>query len=225
MADSAKISPEERQTQGHHRLQGTSQSVRLYGRDDVFAQLSFQSKLIKGVHEGFRFAIPQHRGSQQPVRELEPNVSTLESFNKQLPEHSWQFFDFSSETQPEVVSHPDVHQAEATSTQVDSSSDSSSDESESQSSDDDVPVSKKPRATLVNDLGFSDEALVAFASSVQHCMLSTTDSNCIQYGQGFWRTACGAALNPERVGFGHEPQSDKQLCRRKGCMKLWSKWY
>ena len=25
----------------------------------------------------------------------------------------------------------------------------------------------------------------------------------------YWRTACGAFLNPDRVGFGQEPQSDK----------------
>ena len=88
-----------------------------------------------------------------------------------------------------------------------------------------LPASKKLRTGLANDVGTVDEALVAFSSNIQHCMLSTTDSNCLQYGQCFWRTACGAVLNPERVGFGQEPQSDKQLCRRKGCMKLWSKWY
>ena len=221
IADSAKISLEERQTQGHHRLHGASQSVRLYGRDDVFSQLSFQAKLVKGVHEGFRFSIPQHRGSQQPVRE--PEISKLECFNKQLPEHEWKFFDFSSNEQAVAVSHPDVGQADDAD-QIDSSSDSSSDGSESQSSDDE-PASKKICTTGINDIGPVDEALVAFSANIQHCMITTSESHGLQYGQCYWRTACGAFLNPDRVGFGQEPQSDKQLCRRKGCMKLWSKWY
>ena len=92
IADKAQISLEERQTQGHHRLHGASQSVKLYSPDDVFSQPSFQGKLIKGVQKGFRFAIPQHRGGQQPLRE--PEVGTLEAYKKDLPAREWKFFDF-----------------------------------------------------------------------------------------------------------------------------------
>ena len=51
------ISQEERLLQGHHR-QGTSKSLRLYSRDDVHGQLSFQKKLIAFVRRGGRFSTP-----------------------------------------------------------------------------------------------------------------------------------------------------------------------
>ena len=58
-----KVTPEERMLQGHHR-QGTSKSLRIYSRDDVHGQLSFQQKVIDFVRRGGRFMTAQHRGAQ-----------------------------------------------------------------------------------------------------------------------------------------------------------------
>ena len=71
------ITQEERLLQGHHR-QGTSTSLRLYSRDDVHGQLSFQKKLITFIRPG-RFTTPLHRGAQHLVPE--PPVQ-MEFFRK-----------------------------------------------------------------------------------------------------------------------------------------------
>ena len=220
IADTAKISLEERQTQGHHRLHGASQSVKLYSRDDVFSQLSFQEKLIKGVQNGFRFAIPQHRGGQRPLRE--PDVGVLEAFKKSLPNHKWMYFDFTKNAESEIIDHPEANSGNQTAEQVDSSSSSSDDESDTQSSGDE-PEPKRARATLINDTGIIDELLVAFSSNTQHGMVQTQDDQGIAYGSSVWKTACGAYLNSERVKFNHEPSPDRNFCRRKACVKIWAR--
>ena len=150
IADKVQISLEERQTRGHHRLHGASQSVKLYSRDDLFSQLSFQEKLIKGVQNGFRFAIPQHRGGQQPFRE--PEVGALEAYKKELPVHEWKIFDFSKNAESEVITHPDAGPKSQTAEQVDSSSSSSADESDTQSSADESEANRI-RTDLSNDRG------------------------------------------------------------------------
>ena len=78
VADSAKISLEERQTQGHHRLHGESQSVILYGRDD------FQAKLVKGVRMDFVLLFlntGEHNNLCVNLRSANLNVWTSKSRN------------------------------------------------------------------------------------------------------------------------------------------------
>ncbi len=170
--------------------------------------------------KAFGFAIPQHRGGQQPLRE--PDVGVLEAYKKELPSHEWKFFDFSKNAACEVVAHPDSGSASKLVDQVDSSSSSSEDESETQSSDDE-PASKRVCMNLSNDLGTLDEVLVAFSSNTQHGMVQSSDSQFIAYGDSFRKPACGAFLNPDRVQFSQEPSPDRHLCRRKACAKIWAR--
>ena len=72
------VQPEEKLLQGHHR-QGANCSLRVYSRDDVHGQLSFQRKLFDHVRSGGRFSTPQHRGGQHPM--MEPAVQ-VEFFRK-----------------------------------------------------------------------------------------------------------------------------------------------
>ena len=121
----------------------------------------------------------------------------------------------------EVIIHPDAGAKQSTTEQVDSSSSSPADESDTQCSADESEP-KRIRTDLSNDRGTIDELLVAYSSNIQHGMVQTQESHCIAYGSSFWKTACGAFLNPERAKFSYEPSPDRQLCRRKACAKIWT---
>ena len=87
-----KVTPEERMLQGHHR-QGTSKSLRIYSRDDVHGQLSFQQKVIDFVRRGGRFMTAQHRGAQHPMDE--PPIQA-EFFRKESLYSKWKCFQFAA---------------------------------------------------------------------------------------------------------------------------------
>ena len=140
-----KVTPEERMLQGHHR-QGTSKSLRIYSRDDVHGQLSFQQKVIDFVRRGGRFRTAQHRGAQHPMDE--PPIQA-EFFRKESLFPQWKCFQFTATS----VETSAVEELPCDTTEwIDSeSSDSSSSSSEDSDAAEPMPnVSKKPKPQLMS---------------------------------------------------------------------------
>ena len=159
------VQPEERLLQGHHR-QGTNRSLRIYSRDDVHGQLSFQRKLIDHVRRGGRFSTPQHRGGQQPM--TEPGVQ-VEFFRKPAPVYSWKSFNFSGQT-------PDARPATPQEAQEGEISDSSSSDSSSDtSSSSEAMVQGAPhpgkRAKITELPDVPDELYLGHTTKVQHARI------------------------------------------------------
>ena len=209
------VQPEERLLQGHHR-QGTNRSLRIYSRDDVHGQLSFQRKLIDHVRRGGRFSTPQHRGSQQPM--TEPGVQ-VEFFRKSAPPYSWKSFNFSGQ-QPEVqqtAAQEDPEGDLSDSSSSDSSSDSSS------SSEALRPVASHPRkkakVSMLPDV--PDELYLGHATKVQHAMIES-DKDWHPYLQGrYFQASCGARMDPDRTVISREADASLVLCQRPACMRVW----
>lgn len=201
LAATGTVTTEERHIQGHHK-QG-NKSMRLYSRDDVFAQLQFQTKLINAVHRGVRFQVPQHRGAQKPM--TEPAVQ-MEFYRKDLPDHSWFMFNFEDDHIP--VPSPPQHAA---------SDDEASSGSSSSSSSDSEHSGVAADATAVTA---PDELLLGFVSHIQHAMVaSTTDIHPFFRGQHF-AAACGTPLHCH-CKFAEQPDPALMLCQRPACKRAW----
>ena len=215
LAADGKIQPEERLLQGHHR-QGGSTSLRIYSRDDVHGQLSFQKKIIDHVRKGGRFLTPQHRGSQPPLSE--PSVQ-VEFFRKTAAEYQWKCFNFTGQQptdQPAQVEDLDAQVSDSSSSDSSSGSDSSS-ESATQ-----TPVARPPKKSR-NHLNQDppDELVVAHMTAVQHAMLAC-DKDWTQYLDGVhFESACGARLDPDRTMLSREANPKLQLCQRQACVRVW----
>ena len=168
MIASGQVSQEERLPQGHHR-QSSSRSLRVYSRDDVHGQLSFQTKLIEHVRRGGRFMTPQHRGSQHPLKE--PNVQ-MEFFRKASGSHAWRCFTSDANQNEPVGTDPtrtDARVIESSDSSSTSSSDSA-DSSESEALEEPIKKRAKPPATAE----VCDELLLAASTSVQHAMIKSS---------------------------------------------------
>ena len=95
--------PEQRLQQGHHS--DGRPSMRLYSRDSVRAQLSFQRSVISHARNKWIPKIAQHRGSQLPLRK--PPVF-IEGFKKGIPSgFQFQWFEFDSHAHDVPTDLPD----------------------------------------------------------------------------------------------------------------------
>ena len=215
MIADGQVTQEERLLQGHHR-QSSNTSLRVYSRDDVHGQLAFQSKVIKFVRRGGRFATPQHRGAQHPI--TEPTVQ-IEFFRKASLDYEWKCFQFSGAPQPEPapVDHASASQV------VESSSDSSSGSSDSDSDSSQGEVkqipSKKSKLSSMQDA--CEEVLIGASTSVQHAMLTSPHDWYPYFAGAHYQAACGAHLDPDRTKFFHAMDPSLNLCQRAACMKAW----
>ena len=154
-----KVTPEERMLQGHHR-QGTSKSLRIYSRDDVHGQLSFQQKVINFVRRGGRFRTAQHRGAQHPMDE--PPIQA-EFFRKESLYPKWKCFQFAA-TSAETSAVEELPQDTTEWSDSDSSDSSSSSSEESDAAEPMPNVRKKPKTTA--HVEAADEILVGFVTNV-----------------------------------------------------------
>ena len=213
LASSHNILPEERLLQGHHR-QSQSASLRTYSRDDVFAQLSFQTKLIAAVRQGARFRTAQHRGSQLPLQE--PVVS-LEFFRKAASQEPWSFFQFDAAPVLEEIVQEDTDLADDASSNSTSSSSSSSSKGEAVESLE--KSTKKPFDIQL--LGSAEEALIASCSTIQHALVPASGPDCIAYQGQHFAAACGVRLDASRITIASNPSHDHRLCQRRACTKAW----
>ena len=212
---SGTISQEERLLQGHHR-QGANRSLRVYSRDDVYGQLTFQSKLVEHVRRGGRFAVPQHRGAQHPL--AEPSVQ-VEFFRKSASQYTWKCFEFSKALQPvvEQVSAPTLHE-DSSSSSGDSSDSSESSASESMAN---VPASRQKRIRKTTTPEPCEEILIAAATNVQHAMVASSQDWHPYFSGSHYQAACGARLDPDKTRFYRDMDAGLLLCQCAACMKAW----
>ena len=188
------VQPEERLLQGHHR-QSTSRSLRVYSRDDVHGQLSFQRKVIDHVRRGGRFPTPPHRGAQHPL--TEPAVQ-VEFFRKAAKPYEWKSFKFGD---PDMAVPAPAGEPEVLSDSSSSSSDSSSTSSSNAAGDTGMvkPPNKKARLSLLPDV--PDELFLAHTTRVQRAMIAS-DKDWHPYLEGrHFQASCGARMDPDRTVF------------------------
>lgn len=209
------VSPEERMLQGHHR-QSHARSLRLYSRDDVFGQLTFQQKLIQAVRSGTRFRVPQHRGAQTPMSE--PSL-TMEYFRNELPSVDWKMFPFGE------VSHSQPLPVTGNVIEIDSDSSSGS-SSSSESSDGDAVEASRPRKKSRHNPAFSkaDDQIFGSVSHVQHAMVFIEGESLPVWNHRSCTAACGMYLHPQRCMLSTSADSAKSLCQHRACQKAWSAW-
>lgn len=203
------VSQEERMLQGHHR-QGHSRSLRLYSRDDVFGQLTFQQKVIQAVHSGRGFQVPQQRGAHSPM--VEPSLD-LDYFRTDVPQYTWLMFPFGNSEAPPVPQTDILIRSPGS-----SSSSSSSDESF------DRPQRPFKKSRTNPDFTQLDECLFGSVSHVQHAMVFTQGESLPTWGEHSCTAACGMYLNPARCFISTEVDSAKQLCQHRACQKAWLAW-
>ena len=144
---SGQISQEERLLQGHHR-QGANRSLRVYSRDDVYGQLTFQSKIIEHVRRGGRFSAPST--GVLSIR-LQSPQSRWSFFARTLPNMSGKCFEFDKALQP--FGEPDQVQPGAEELSSSSDSSSSSDDSSSTESPGRAEAPRPKRSKRVTSTG------------------------------------------------------------------------
>lgn len=201
----------------HKRLQGKHQSrnssTRLYSRDDVHGALSLQKAVVKAVHEGWKPVTPLSRGGQLPL--VEP-LMQLERFNKQAPDHTWQFLKFQSHDF--AVPEEDAALPHEAADAVEASSSSDSDSSSSDSSSSEVPEPQKTVQSSTN-LDEVDEVLGALHRNTWHVMLAKSWRGNMEVIQ----TACGRFFDVAHIQAVHELElkASQALCGHPGCRKGW----
>lgn len=201
----------------HKRLQGKHQSrnssTRLYSRDDVHGALKLQQAIVKAVQEGWKPVTPLARGGQLPL--VEPSAQ-LERFNKQAPEHTWQYFRFQGriidvQEDEDVQVQDEVHEVEA-------SSSSDSEMSSSSSSDSSVSEHQK-RDKRQMETVIADEVTGALHRNTWHVMMGKSargDTEVVQ-------TACGRFFDVAQLKAVQELEitGSQTLCGHPGCRKGW----
>ena len=135
----------------------------------------------------------------------EPELPQFELFRKALPTHSWQCFEFNQD--------PISHQTTAPIEIIEK------DASDASSSSSSVEATKPISTT---DLGPPEEFLLGSTTMIQHSMTPVSDSAFPHFEGKHWKAACGAMLHTDRCQFTDAPASDKLLCQRLACKRLWS---
>lgn len=206
-ASQLRIEPELRRLQGHH--QDPLRSTRLYSRDDIDGSIFVQESIVSKVLEGWRPHTPLSRGGQIPLQE--PAV-LLESFRKEAPEQSWQFFQFG--VAPQILVFPENDAPKPIS---ESSSESSSDSSSSEESH----TSRKASITHP-EFSLVDEIDMGFYRNTLHVILDWGMKNPTEQDSRV-RTACGRLFPAGNVTRHSEVSAPpgKAFCAHPGCKKGW----
>ena len=174
--------------QGHH---APKSSTNTYTREDTFFQLRLQVAIMIQVQKGWRPVLPQARGSEKPLKDIEFEC---------LGWLSWDWL-FPDEERPEKLGqhkkHPKLLTDQDESQEINSSS---SDDSSSSSSDEATPAETKATIFLLNHF---------------NCLAHIGVDK-----EGEMVPACGATLGlPNRYykECDHLPD-DFNLCNRKPCI-------
>ena len=220
-AAQAQVDESDRRMHGKHKAQ--SQSVQLYSRDDILGSLRLQTTLIQKTQGGWRPQTPLARGGQVPLTEV---AFTLERFSKQIPDHTWWFFQFDKQFDQKHMldSQPESMEGSVPVPSSSASSDSYSDSDESESETDGAHIQKAtPKPQSTRDMGVAEEGYFGLHRSAWHVMILAPDgmpSLPAMDGHVF-KTACGRQLSGMKVSMSDAINISlgQCICNHGGCRK------
>ena len=198
-------SPEQRALQGHHIYH---QSVQLYSRDDVFGAMQLQSAIAIQLRSGWRPVVPQHRGGQPPLQDLDiPTVlpSFFQASNYLFVCINIQLNEIIDVPQGPISEELPFDQA-SNAVVV---SDSDSDAPDGPKSDSHVDVSAPSHSVLF------------IISKVAHVATTSDASEGPSYNGKIYRSQCGA-LCPASCSIKPHVPEGMRICLRKACINTFS---
>lgn len=191
-----QASTESRASQGHHVVP-TLKSVRLYGRDDVWAGLTLQNNLIDVISDGsFRPQIPQHRGGQIPLSEPAVNLPSILDLSH--PEHTFRKIHVSMQV--------DVDQP--------------------CSSDHDKPLAaheiSRCTSEQKDDIGDADEFFYINGPSVTHIAVLNPKPFGVFWQGRFFKPKCGAVIKNTNGNIEITMPKYNRMCMKKPCLEAFA---